>query len=141
VRAQWFGFKTKGEDMKFGREILGLLLIAVMATATLATGVWAGADQTASAHSHSAAGCHGYSDKSLPDSQNSRSPRPAPVSYQCCLTGHDAAAVRASLVPQPSGQVTHLALRVAPALYLVSGDLKVAMVLSSDPPGSSPLRI
>jgi hypothetical protein len=135
--------KVMNEDMKLGREILGLLLIAamVMATATLATGAWPGADQTVSAPGQSGAGCHGRSDKRLPDSQNSRSPRPAPVSYQCCLTGHDAAAVRASLVLQPSGQGTHLALRVEPALYLLSGDLKVAMVLSSDPPGSSPLRI
>jgi hypothetical protein len=135
--------KVMNEDMKFGRGILGLLLIAamVMATATLATGAWPGADQTVSAPGQSAAGCHGRSDKRLPDSQNSHSPRPAPVSYQCCLTGHDAAAVRASLVPQPSGQVTHLALRVVPVFYLLSGDLKVAMVLSSDPPDSSPLRI
>ncbi|MGA6986976.1 MAG: hypothetical protein WBZ01_13055 [Terriglobales bacterium] len=129
------------EAMKYGRKILGLLLTVALATATLATDAGAAADQTASAYGQSAAGCHGYSDKSFPDSQNSRSPRPAPVSYQCCLTGHDAAAVRASLVPQPSGQITHLALRVAPAWYFLSGDLKVATVLSSDPPGSSPLRI
>src|SRR5271156_989865 len=131
----------ENEAMKYGRKILGLLLTVALATATLATDAGAAADQTASSYGQSAAGCHGYSDKRLPDSQNSRSPRPAPMSYQCCLTGHDAAAVRASLVPQPSGQITHLALRVAAAWYFLSGDLKVATVLSSDPPCSSPLRI
>jgi hypothetical protein len=134
-----------GEGMKFGREILGLLLIAalVMATTTLATDAWAEPNHTASAPAQSPAGCHAHTGKSLPDSQNSRSPRPAPVSYQCCLTGHDAAAVRASFVPQPSGhchcQCAHLALRVEPALTACcSRDL---MVLSADLPGPTPLRI
>ena len=130
--------------MKFGREILGLLLIAalVTATATLPTGAWAESDHAASAPAQSPAGCHAHAGKRLPDSQNSRSPRPAPVSYQCCLTGHDAAAVRVSLVPQSSGQATHIAPGVEPELsFLSDNDLKVAMVLSAHPPGSSPLRI
>ena len=73
---------------------------------------------------------------------HSRRPLPEPVSYQCCLTGHDAAVVKALHVPQPSVLGARLALHIqlASGVSLVS-DLKVAMVLSADPPGSPPLRI
>ncbi|HMD16482.1 MAG TPA: hypothetical protein VKH18_07430 [Terriglobales bacterium] len=135
--------------MKFGREILGLLLTAALVVATLAlpTGAWAEADHAASslllaAPAQRSASCHSHGSKTLPDSQKSHSPRPAPVSYQCCLTGHDAAAVRAFFVPQPSGQGTQLDLRVEPApTTCCLRDLEVLMVLCADPPGSTPLRI
>lgn len=142
MKARRFRFKAKGEDMKLGREVLGLLLIAALVMATaMASDAWAEANHAASAPSQSAAGCHGHSEKSLPDSRNSRSPRPAPVSYRCCLTGHDAAVVRAALVLSP-GHVTRLALRVEPALTACcSRDSEVLMVLSADPLGPTPLRI
>jgi len=138
-----------GEDMKFGREILELLLIAALVMSTLATGVRAEADHAASSSSLSlaapaprSASCHSQGSKTLPDSQKSHSPRPAPVSYQCCLTGHDAAVVRALFVPHPSGQGTRLGLGREPALTTCClRDLEVSMVLSADPPGSTPLRI
>src|SRR5208282_5523741 len=130
--------------MKFGREILGLLLIAalVTATATLPTGAWAESDHAASAPAQSPAGCHAHAGKRLPDSQNSRSPRPAPVSYQCCLTGHDAAVVRASNSPQPLAQCSRVDRQFGPSLTTCClRDLEVLMVLSADPPGPTPLRI
>jgi hypothetical protein len=136
-----------GEDIKFGREILGLLLIAALVMVTLATGVRAEADHPASslslvAPAQRSASCHSQSSKTLPDSRKSHSPRPAPVSYQCCVTGHDAAVVRALFVPQPSGRVTRLGLGGEPALTTCClRDLEVSMVLSADPPGSTPLRI
>jgi len=135
------------EVMKFGREILGLLLVAalVMATATLATGALAEADHASSplaAPAQRLAGCHAHGGKTLPDSQHSHSPRPAPVSYQCCLTGHDTAAVQASYSPQPSAQCSYAALQIESALTArCLGELEVLMVLSADPPGTTPLRI
>jgi hypothetical protein len=120
--------------MKIASKILALLLTAALA---LTTGLAAEADH-APAPSGPLAGCHAHSGK-IPHSQR---PLPGPVNYQCCLTGHDAAAVKALHVPQPSALGVRLALRVKPAsrLSLVS-DLKVPMVFSADPPGSPPLRI
>ena len=130
--------------MKFGSKILGLLLIAALVTATLATRslavAVAGADGAPSAAvDERPAGCHAHGSQSLP-----LSPLPAPVSYQCCLTGHDAAVVPASTSPQPPAQwqYTQVTLQMQSALtaYFLGG-LEVSMLLSADPPGTTPLRI
>jgi len=128
--------------MKFGSKILGLLLIAALVTATLATRslAVAGADGAPSAAvDERPAGCHAHGGQSLP-----LSPLPAPVSYQCCLTGHDAAVVPASTSPQPPAQwqYTQVTLQMQSALtaYFLGG-LEVSMLLSADPPGTTPLRI
>jgi hypothetical protein len=128
--------------MKFGSRILGLLLIAALVTAALPTGslAVAGADGAPSAAvDERPAVCHAHGSKSLP-----LSPLPAPVSYQCCLTGHDAAVVPASTSPQPPAQCQRapVTLQIESALtaYFL-GDLEVSMLLSGDPPGTTPLRI
>lgn len=133
--------------MKFGSKILGLLLIAALVTATLVTRSFA---VTVADHAPSAAvderlaGCHAHSGQSVPVSPLPRSPQPAPVSYQCCLTGHDAAVVPASASPQPPAQwqYTQVALQIQSALtaYFLGG-LEVPILLSADPPGTTPLRI
>jgi len=145
--------------MKFAREILGLLLIAVLVTAGLATDTLTAADHASgssagplAARGEPRAGCHAHGGNSLPDSQLhhsrlprsplSHSPRPAPMSHQCCLTGHDAAAVQASQSPQPSAQCTPVSLQTESAQKLrFLGRLEVSMVLAADPPGTTALRI
>ena len=129
--------------MKFGSKILGLLLIAALVTATLVTrslAVTVTADHGQSvALDERAAGCHAHRGQSLP-----LSPPPAPVSYKCCLTGHDAAVVPASTSPQPPAQCQYkqVTLQIQSALtaYFLGG-LEVPMLLSADPPGTTPLRI
>ncbi len=132
--------------MKFGSKILGLLLIAalVMATRSLAVAV-AGADNTPSAAvDERPAGCHAHGGQSLPLSPLPHSPLPAPVNYQCCLTGHDAAVVSASTSPQRPAQCQYaqVTLQIQSALtaYFLGG-LEISMLLSADPPGTNPLRI
>jgi len=130
--------------MKCGSKILGLLLIAALVTATLATRSLAVAVAVAD-HAPSAAvderpaGCHAHGGPSLPPS-----PLPAPVNYQCCLTGHDAAVVPASTSPQPPAQCQYIrvTLQIESALtaYFLGG-LDFSMLLSADPPGTTPLRI
>jgi hypothetical protein len=139
--------------MKFGSKIPGLLLIAALVMATLATrslavGVAvaiAVADHAPfSALDERPAGCHAHGGQSLPLPPLPRLPIPAPVSYQCCLTGHDAAVVPASASPQPPAQwqYTRVTLQIESALtaYFLGG-LEVPMLLSADPPGTTPLRI
>lgn len=130
--------------MMFGSRILGLLLIAALLMATLATRSLAVAIAVAD-HAPSArvdgrpAGCHAHGGQSLP-----LSPLPAPVSYQCCLTGHDWAVVQASTSPQPPAQCQYtpvtLQIEFALTAYFLGG-LEVSMLLSADPPGTTPLRI
>jgi hypothetical protein len=136
--------------MKFGSKILGLLLIAALLIATLATRslALAVADHAPSAAlDERPSGCHAHGGQSLPPLHNSalpHSPLPAPVSYQCCLTGHDAAVVPASTSPQPPAQCqyTQVTLQIESALTACFlGDLEVSMLLSADPPGTTPLRI
>jgi hypothetical protein len=129
--------------MKFGPKILGLLLIAALVMATLVTrslAVTVTADHAQSAAlDERPAGCHAHRGQSLP-----LSPPPAPVSYKCCLTGHDAAVVTAFASPQPPAQCqyTRVTLQIESALaaYFLGG-LEVPMLLSADPPGTTPLRI
>jgi|ERR1700687_696852 len=127
--------------MKFGSKILGLLLIAalLLATRSLAVAIAVADHAPSAAVDERQAGCHAHGGKSLP-----RSPLPAPVSYQCCLTGHDAAVMPASTSPQPPAQCqyTRVTLQIESALtvYFLGG-LEVSMLLSADPPGMTPLRI
>jgi hypothetical protein len=130
--------------MKFGSKILGLLLIAALLMATLSTRPLALAIAVAD-HAPSAAlderpaGCHAHGGQGLP-----LSPLPAPVNYQCCLTGHDAAVVPASTSPQPLAQCQYapVTLQIESALtaYFLGG-FEVSMLLSAEPPGTTPLRI
>ena len=129
--------------MKFESKILGLLLIAALVTATLVTRSLAGtvtADHAQSvAVDERPAGCHAHRGQSLP-----LSPLPAPVSYKCCLTGHDAAVVPATTSPQPPAQCQYaqvtLQIESAVTTYFFGG-LEVSMVPSAEPPGTTPLRI
>src|SRR5258708_23537236 len=81
--------------MKRESKILGLLLITALVTAALP----AGSLEAAAADHESApsaargarpAGCHVHGGKSPSHSPLPYPPLPAPVSYKCCLTGHDA---------------------------------------------------
>ena len=135
--------------MKFGSKILGLLLtaallIATLSTRSLAVGVTVADHAPSAAVDERLAGCHAHGGQSLPLSPLPRSPLPAPVSYQCCLTGHDAAVVPASTSPQPPArcQYTQVTLQIQSALtaYFLGG-LEVSMVASAEPPGTTPLRI
>ena len=138
------------EGLHLRSKILGLLLSAALVMATLATSARAEVDH-ASASSKAGgevpAGCHGHggtalSDSHLPDSRLPHSPLPAPVNYQCCLTGHDAAVVQASSFAQPSAQCTRATLRVEFALTgRLFGGFEMSIVHYADPPGITPLRI
>ena len=131
--------------MKCGLKILGLLLIAAVAIAPLAAGALAEADNAAALLAglgERPAGCPMHRAKTLPDSQPPHFPRPAPADYQCCLTGHDAAVVPASYSLQPPAEGTRVTVQIepAPTVRFLSG-LEVPIVLSADPPGTTPLRI
>jgi len=131
--------------MNFARKILGLLLIAAFVVAPLATGALAESDHASSPLAMPAqrpAACHVHGGETHLDSHLLHSRRPAPVSYQCCLTGHQAAVVQASYSPQPSFQSSHSIrlIESAPTACCLEG-LEVLMVLSADPPGTTPLRI
>jgi len=131
--------------MNYGSKILGLLLIAALVTAALPTGalVLAVADHAPSAAlGERPAGCHAHGGQSLPLSQMPHSPLPAPASYQCCLTGHDAAVVPASTSPQPPAPSAPVPPQIESLLtgYFLGG-LEVSMVPSAEPPGTTPLRI
>jgi hypothetical protein len=135
--------------MKFGSKILGLLLIAALVTAALPMvaleAAVEGADHgsaPSAALGRRPAGCHAHGSKNLPLSPLPHSPLPAPVSYKCCLTGHDAAVVPASTSPQPPAQCTPVRPQVeSPLTAYFLGGLEVSMVPSADPPGTTPLRI
>ena len=123
--------------MNYGSKILGLLLIAALVTAALPTGalVLAAVDERP-------AGCHAHGGQSVPLSQLPHSPLPAPASYQCCLTGHDAAVVPASTSPEPPAPSAPAPPQIESLLtgYFLGG-LEVSMVPSAEPPGRTALRI
>jgi hypothetical protein len=140
--------------MTFARDILGLLLIAALAMATLATSALTAAEHASGSSAGLLAGpgerpegCHAHGGKSLSDSQLPRIPVPhsppsAPAGYQCCLTGHNVAAVQASHYTPPSYQWTRVILQIAPPLTeYVFNESEVSMVVFADPPGITPLRI
>jgi hypothetical protein len=128
--------------MNVAAKIPAFLLIAAL---VLATGTWTTVDHTdgplATPDQHPA-GCHAHGGESRHGSLPSHSPLPAPVSYQCCLTGHVAALVQASDSSQLSVQYTHVSLQTEPARTVSFLTLlEVSTVLSGDPPGTTPLRI
>src|SRR5260221_6547666 len=95
--------------MKRGSKILGLLLITALVTAALPTGSLevAAADHESApsaALGERPSGCHILGGKSSPHSRGPYPPLPAPVSYKCCLTGHDAADVPASPMSRTSAR-------------------------------------
>jgi hypothetical protein len=135
--------------MKVGSKILGLLLAMSLVTAALPMvaleAAVEGADHgsaPSAALGQRPAVCHAHSSKNLPLSPLPHSPLPAPASYKCCLTGHDAAVVPASTSPQPPALSAPVPPQIESALtgYFL-GDLEVSMLLSADPPGTTPLRI
>jgi hypothetical protein len=144
--------------MKFAREILGLLLIAILAMATSATGYLTAADHASgssvellSAPGERPASCHAHGRMSLSDSQLPHSPvshssvplssPPAPVRYECCLTGHDVAVVQAPHYTSPSHQWTRVTMQIPPLTEYIFSGSEVSMLVSADPPGTTPLRI
>jgi hypothetical protein len=135
--------------MKFKSKILGLLMIATLTMATLTTGAWTEADHVSASSSQlheRPAGCHEHGDRTIPRSPLSPSPLPysppAPVSYQCCLTGHVAAVVQASDSLQLSVQYTRVDLQIEPARTVSTlSQLEISAVLFADPPGTTSLRI
>jgi len=132
--------------MKFGSKILGLLLIAALVTAALPGRalVLAAADHAPSAAvDERPAGCHAHGGQSLPLVSPPRSPLPAPVSYKCCLTGHDVAVVPASASPQTPAQCQHtqVTLQIQPSLTAYFSGEEVSTVPTAEPPGTTPLRI
>jgi len=131
--------------MKYGSKILGLLLIAALVTAALPGGtlVLAAADHAPSgALGERPAACHAHGGQSLPLSQMPHSPLPAPASYQCCLTGHDAAVVPASTSPEPPAPSAPAPPQIESLLTgLFLGGLELSMAPSAEPPGTTPLRI
>jgi len=130
--------------MKYAPKILGLLLIIAVVIAPSATGALAEAGHAAAplaGLSDRPAACHMHADNTLPDSQLPHPPRPAPASYQCCLTGHNAAVVQTSFSPQPSAERVRVTEPIEHELTVSSSGLEVPLVLSADPPGTAPLRI
>lgn len=112
--------------MRTHSRMAGLLLLVALAAAL--PGVQALALPVTPAHP---AGCHNH-----PPAKS------APASYQCCVSGHDAALPNATFSPRPL---------VVQILSLDSEKLSIASILSlhsatlvfpgSSPPGSAPLRI
>jgi hypothetical protein len=132
--------------MKLAFKIVCLFLIAAL---TMSTRGWAESNHPSkppAVPGEGAAACHGHDGAALPHSPLSSpvSPfrLPAPVDYQCCVVGHDAAVVRASYFAQTSAEVSRVSAQVEPALT-VSGfsELEVSLFLSAEPPGSTALRI
>jgi hypothetical protein len=131
-------FKGLGIEMKIGSKILGLLLIAALVAAPLATRAWAEPDHASAppeAPIERPSTCHTHGGSPGPHS-------PLPASYKCCLTGHDAAVVQDSTSQQPAAQYTAVPAQIEslPTGYFLGG-LQVPMVLSTDSPGTTPLRI
>jgi len=142
--------------MKIASKVLGLVMVMAIVTAPLATGAIADDHrQTTSAQATSAkrmaglddhrGGCHAHSRGTFPHVPTPDSPSqdsPVPGSYQCCLTGHDAAVVQAPLPTQPSDQSAAATLKSEPPLRECALlGLEISAVLSAGPPLGIPLRI
>jgi len=144
--------------MNFAREILGLLLIATLAMATSATSASTAADHASGssaellpAPGERHVGCHAHGGTSLSDSQpphssvfHSSVPHsspPAPVRYECCLTGHDVAVVQAPHYTPPSHRWTRVTMQIRPLIEYIFNGSEVSMLVFADPPGTTPLRI
>lgn len=135
--------------MKFGREILGLLAIVALLSAPLSTTAWTDeaapsspprAVESTSAPVQHKASCHVRDNQTIPDSQHHQSPR-APSSYQCCLTGHDAAVAQTYYSSHTPAQSATVIPQIDPSARRVPNDLRAAVVLSADPLRATQLRI
>src|SRR5208283_3586450 len=103
--------------MMFASKILGILLPLAVVIAPSTTGALADAGHASAplaVPGHPPAACHMHVDNTLPDSSLPHPPRPAPASYQCCLTGHNAAVVQTSLSPQPCNERARVAVQSSP---------------------------
>jgi hypothetical protein len=130
--------------MKCGSKILGLLLTIAVVIAPSATGASAEVRHAAASLAgpgNPPAGCHMHASNNLPDSGIPNPPRPLPASYQCCLTGHDAAVVQTSYSPQPAAECIVVTAQIELALPLRSSGVEVPLLPSADPPCPTPLRI
>ncbi|MBI3646564.1 MAG: hypothetical protein HY233_11445 [Acidobacteriales bacterium] len=79
-------------------------------------------------------GCHGHGEKAPP--------MPERTSYNCCLTGHNAAVPQPCHSPQLVIQRATADLRFEPPTKArVGAGLEKLTVASPDPPGATPLRI
>jgi hypothetical protein len=131
--------------MKVASKILGMMLVTTLMMASFAASAFAGTERAPSAGpvDHEA-GCHRHG-HAIPSgtplhSSIPRSPRPAPVNYGCCLTGHDVAVVQTSDFPHPTA--AYVCLFTEPMLTASSvGDMTLSLILSADPPDTTPLRI
>jgi hypothetical protein len=133
--------------MKFASKISSLLLISALAMTTLAMGILADVDHASTELTTSGqrpAACHAHGRDSHPNSTppDSIPPRSPRLNYQCCLASHGAALVPASHAPQLLTPFSRVSLQVEPAPSEHSlSRLEVPLVLSADPPGTTPLRI
>jgi len=130
--------------MRLAREIMPLLLAAAL---LLATGAWVQPDHGfvssdgSSANDHTA-GCHAPGRNNATDSHVPNSPRPAPVRYRCCLTGHDVATAQAFYASQPLTLCERALVQIDPSLGVRFLDnTNVPTILFADPPGMTSLRI
>jgi hypothetical protein len=125
--------------MKFASKIVGLcLVVTLIAAFAPANDAWAEVDRAP--HSlavpvESAASCHARGGSESSESQR-------PLSYRCCMTGHDVAVVQASQSPRPIARCVRVVSQVEPGLTestirAVDGSI----ILSAYPPSTSPLRI
>src|ERR1700688_2796451 len=87
------------------------------------------------------AGCHDHDRNDAPLASHPDR-LPAPVNYQCCITGHHAAVLHASDLPWPVTECAHFVEQSNPyALPSFPQHFEAALLLSAAPPLPSPLRI
>jgi hypothetical protein len=148
------------EAMRLASKIVGLFLIAALAVTSFAPVASASVDRqpvssallSDAGHSDAApsdatpsepaAACHEHQGMPIPPHSPSHSRMPAPTSYQCCLTGHDAAMVRPHQLAQPSTAVLRKAAYIGPATAVSKLDgSEVSEAPIADPPNITPLRI
>ena len=136
--------KIVGMSSIVALSIVAFTIVALTA-APLATEAWAEADHASSPLTRSSErmpACHGHDGATLPRLPHSHPRLPAPESYRCCLTGHDAAVVRTSYLAQPSTEISRAIVQIEPALAISELDrLDISLVLDAYPPGTTPLRI
>jgi hypothetical protein len=129
--------------MKIASKIPVCGLIAILAVATLAAGAVEDRDRgsrVVAGNSEPGAGCHGHRGGNSPQSAAPHSP--VPVKYDCCLTGHDVAAVAATYQLHPStfsARVSRSVPDTFPSQFSKSSDFPP--VSTVHPPGATPLRI
>jgi len=88
------------------------------------------------------AGCHNHG-PATPSPSPSPSRSPAPASYECCVSGHEAAIPNATFSTRPLLALVS-ALESGEEFPLISVRLvgpRVSVVPSNSPPGAAPLRI